>query len=383
MTAMTLTESLQYKTCANLKRRYKFKIMKNTQLVIIGSGPAGYTAAIYASRAQLAPILLAGQESGGQLMLTTEIENFPGIEHGKTGPELMMTMREQSVRFGTTMLDEYATFVDLSKRPFQVWTSLPENFDLKKLRSLSPEEYSKLRADYCQNHPAEINADAIILAMGASTVWLDVPGEAKLIGRGVSSCAVCDAAFFKDKETFVIGGGDSAMEDTLALTKFAKSVTVIHRRDQFRASKIMQERVLHNPKVKVMWNSRVTEVLGEQMVSGIKVATVDPKSQKESTVELPAQGVFVAIGHTPMSWLVADQVALDEKGFVITRRSPTKAGAEVSLAHLDPHGLVQFPTLTSVEGVFAAGDLVDLRYKQAITAAGSGCEAALDAERWL
>lgn len=357
--------------------------MSKTKLAIIGSGPAGYTAAIYASRAQLTPILLAGQESGGQLMLTTEIENFPGIDYGQTGPELMLAMREQAARFGTIMLDEYATFVDFSKRPFQIWTSLPENFDLHKLRSLTLEEYTKLRVEYGKTHPAEITAEAIILAMGASTVWLDVPGEAKLIGRGVSSCAVCDAAFFKDKETFVIGGGDSAMEDTLALTKFAKSVTVIHRRDQFRASKIMQERVLNYPKVKVMWSSRVVEIMGEQMVNGVKVATTDPNTTKETIVELPAQGVFVAIGHTPMSWLVGNQIALDQKGFVITRRSPTQAGAEVSLDHLDQHNLVQFPTSTSVEGVFAAGDLVDLRYKQAITAAGSGCEAALDAERWL
>lgn len=305
--------------------------MEHTQVAIIGSGPAGYTAAVYNARAQLQPIVFAGDKSGGQLMWTTDVENFPGFSQGKPGPELMMEMRAQAEKFGADIRDQYVISVDFSVRPF-------------KLQIYQSEE---------------ITADAVIIATGAEARMMGIPGEKEFLGRGVSTCAVCDAAFFKDKVVYVAGGGDSAMEDTLALTKFAKKITIVHRRDEFRASKIMQERVLNNDKVKVMYNSQVTAVLGAQLVNKIKISQ-DGKEQ-----EFPADGLFLAIGHTPMSKIFIDQIKLDEQGYIITFESKKST------------------TMTSVEGVFAAGDVVDRRYRQAITAAGMGCAAALDAQRWL
>jgi thioredoxin reductase (NADPH) len=322
--------------------------MEHTKLAIIGSGPAGYTAALYAARADLAPTLFAGQKSGGQLMWTTDIENFPGFPEGITGPDLMINMRKQAERFGTKVFDKDVTSVDFSTRPFKLGSG----------------EF-------------QMTADAVILSLGAQAIALGVVGEMEFMGRGVSTCAVCDAAFYRGKKTYVIGGGDSAMEDTLALTKFADSVTVVHRRDKFKASKIMQERVLSNGKVKVLWNSSLKEIRGEDMVKEIVLET-DGKQQT-----LPADGVFIAIGHKPTSQLVAESVELDDHGYIVTRQSVTKNGVAVATAALSEAGLVAFPSMTSVEGVFAAGDCVDIRYKQAITAAGQGCSAALDAERWL
>lgn len=322
--------------------------MEHTKLAIIGSGPAGYTAAIYAARADLAPTLFAGQQSGGQLMWTTDIENFPGFPEGVAGPDLMISMRKQAERFGTKILDKDVTSVDFSARPFKL---------------LSGE--------------LEMTADAVILSLGAQAIALGVSGEKEFMGRGVSTCAVCDAAFYRGKKTYVIGGGDSAMEDTLALTKFVDSVTVVHRRDQFKASKIMQERVLSNKKVTVLWNTSLKEIRGDDMVKEIVLET-DGKQQT-----LPADGVFIAIGHKPTSRLVAESVELDDHGYIVTRQSVTKSGTVAATAALDDAGLVSFPSMTSVEGVFAAGDCVDTRYKQAITAAGQGCSASLDAERWL
>ena len=311
-------------------------------VIIIGSGPSGYAAGIYLSRAQLKPLLFAGEASGGQLMLTTDVENYPGFPEGILGPELMIKMREQAQRFGTEIIDKNVTEVDFSKRPFRV-------------------------NDY--------QAEAVVITTGAESILLNVPGERELMGRGVSTCAVCDAAFYRDKVTFVVGGGDAAMEDTLALTKFAKSVTLIHRRDQLKASKIMQQRVLeeHKDKVSVLWNSVVREVKGDPpslkasegqggKVSGIVVENLQTKKQKE----FPAEGVFVAIGHRPMTDFLKGKIDLDEKGYVVTRG-----------------GLMNYPTMTSVEGVFAGGDVVDFRYKQAVTAAGMGTMAALDCEWWL
>ncbi|NCN06245.1 MAG: thioredoxin-disulfide reductase [Candidatus Pacebacteria bacterium] len=323
--------------------------MEHTKLAIIGSGPAGYTAALYAARADLQPTLFAGQRSGGQLMLTTDVENFPGFPEGVAGPDLMIAMRKQSERFGTTIFDTDITTVDFSARPFKLQSS-----DI-----------------------AAMTADAVILSLGAQSIMLGVPGELEFIGRGVSTCAVCDAAFYRGKNTYVIGGGDSAMEDTLALTKFADSVTVVHRRDAFKASKIMQERVLKNEKVKVFWNTQLKEIRGEEMVKEV-VLEVDGKQKT-----FPADGVFIAIGHKPTSQLVSHAIELDDHGYIVTRQSATKHGVAAASAAVTDAGLVAFPSMTSVEGIFAAGDCVDIRYKQAITAAGQGCAAALDAERWL
>ena len=305
--------------------------MSVQQVVIIGSGPAGYTAAIYTARARLKVVLFAGEKSGGQLMWTTDVENFPGFAEGKPGPELMAEMRKQAEKFGTQVRDEAITQVDFSQQPFELATGGGE----------------------------VIKAQAVIIATGAESRMLGIPGEEKLLGRGVSVCAVCDAAFFKDKKVFVVGGGDSAMEDTLALTKFAQEITLVHRRDKFRASKIMQERVLSNDKIKIMYNSTVTAVLGDSVVEKLKI------NQDGRELEVEADGLFLAIGHLPTSKLFATQLELDPKGYILTQSNE------------------QYPTMTSVEGVFAAGDVVDFRYRQAITAAGMGCSAALDAERWL
>ncbi len=349
----------------------------HTKLLIIGSGPAGYTAGIYASRAQLEPIMVAGLKSGGQLMNTSDVENYPGFKEGKNGPALMMEMRAQAEKFGTTIVDSFVTAVDFSARPFKAWTVLPPNQDPEAtLTQLKPEELASVMAQI-KTQPHEYEADSVIISTGAYPLMVGAKGEWDFMGKGLSTCAVCDAAFYKDKDTVVVGGGDSAMEDTLALTKFARSVTIIHRRDQFRASKIMQDRVLNNPKVKVLWNTTLLEVAGSGVVEKIKV------NENGQEKEYAVQGVFIAIGHKPMTQLFADQVVLDDHGFVITRVSPSKAGVDAAAAALKEDGLLAFPTMTSVEGVFAAGDVVDLRYKQAVTAAGQGCMAALDAERWL
>ncbi len=299
------------------------------QMLIIGSGPAGLTAAIYAARGDLSPLMIEGFERGGQLMLTTDVENYPGFPDGIMGPELMETFRKQAERFGTRIISSDVSRVDLSERPFKVWVG--ENL-----------------------HEAE----SLIVATGASARWLDVPGEARLRGYGVSACATCDGFFFRDKELAVVGGGDSAMEEATFLTKFASKVTIIHRRDEFRASKIMAKRALDNPKVDVVWNSAIEEVLGEDLVTGVKLNNLE--TGEEST--LAVDGVFLAIGHDPNTNIFQDQLEMDEKNYLIVD-SPT--------------------TNTSVEGVFAAGDVVDHVYQQAVTAAGQGCQAALDAERWL
>lgn len=302
-------------------------------VIIIGSGPAGWTAATYLARANLNPVVFAGEQSGGQLMLTTVIENFPGFPEGVDGPTLMKNMRTQAEKFGTKTFDKNVTKVDFSQKPYRVWSG--------------EDEYQ---------------AKTILISTGAQTVWLGIPGEKELIGRGVSSCAVCDAAFFKNKNTYVIGGGDAAMEDTLALTKFANSVTIIHRRDSFKASQIMQDRVLSNPKVKVMWNTAPKQIKGTGKIESLLLEDV----QTHATQEVSADGVFVAIGHKPATQLFSAQIQLDPKQFIVTRG-----------------GFSNYPTMTSVEGVFAAGDCVDFRYKQAITAAGMGCMAGLDVEWWL
>ena len=299
-------------------------------VIIIGSGPAGYTAAIYTARAQLAPLVFEGTSFGGALMTTTEVENFPGFRAGINGPDLMEEMREQALRFGADLQMEDVESVSLAGPVKEVVTA---GGDTHRARS-------------------------VILAMGAAARYLGVPGEQELLGRGVSSCATCDGFFFKGQDIAVIGGGDSAMEEATFLTRFARSVTLVHRRDAFRASRIMLERARADEKITFRTNTAVVAVEGETTVTGLRVR--DTVSGAEST--LPVTGVFVAIGHDPRSQLVRDQVDVDSDGYVL----------------VDGHG-----TATSIAGVFAAGDLVDRTYRQAITAAGSGCAAAIDAERWL
>lgn len=299
------------------------------KVLIIGSGPAGLTAAIYAARADLSPLMIEGMERGGQLMITTDVENYPGFPDGVMGPDLMEQMRKQAERFGTRIISSDVTSVDFSKRPFTV--------------SVGQDTYS---------------AESVVISTGASARWLGVEGEERLRGFGVSACATCDGFFFKEKELLVIGGGDTALEEALFLTKFASKVTVVHRRDEFRASPIMADRVLDHPKIDVLWNSVVDEIVGDTLVSGAKIRNVET----DEVTDFSADGVFVAIGHTPNTKVFADQLNLDEAGYLLTEPGTT---------------------ITSVEGVFAAGDVTDKIYRQAVTAAGMGCQAALDAQRWL
>ena len=298
-------------------------------VIVIGSGPAGYTAAIYAARAQLTPLVFEGTQFGGALMTTTEVENYPGFRDGITGPELMDEMREQALRFGADLRMEDVESVSL-EGPVKTVTVGDETY----------------------------RARAVILAMGAAARHMGVPGEDKLLGMGVSTCATCDGFFFRDQDIAVVGGGDSAMEEATFLTRFARSVTVIHRRDEFRASRIMLERAKDNDKITFVTNTQVTEIEGDTRVSGVRLR--NSVTGEEST--LAVTGVFVAIGHHPRSDLVRGQLDLDPDGYVLVRDHTTS---------------------TSVEGVFAAGDLVDHTYRQAITAAGTGCSASMDAERWL
>ncbi|MBI4256698.1 thioredoxin-disulfide reductase [Candidatus Uhrbacteria bacterium] len=308
--------------------------METEQVIIIGSGPAGYTAAVYAARADMNPLLFEGQRlggsPGGQLMLTTEVENYPGFPEGLMGPDLMEKFKAQAVRFGTRIVSEDITAVDFGSRPFKVQAGEKEYF-----------------------------AKSVIVCTGAQAMWIGVPGEEQYQGHGLSACATCDGFFFRDKEILVVGGGDSAMEEANFLTKFAKKVTIVHRRDTLRASKIMQERAMKNPKIDFLWNTEVREVLGDgTKLTGVRV--FNNQSNEES--ELATEGLFVAIGHKPNTNIFKGWIDLDEKGYVLTRPGST---------------------VTSVEGVFAGGDVADHRYRQAITAAGTGCMAALDAERWL
>jgi len=303
--------------------------MNQEDLIIIGSGPAGHTAALYAARANLDPMMFEGSVSGGQLMITTDVENYPGFPDGILGPELMEKFRKQAERFGTRMRAVDVTSVDFSSHPFRV--------------SASGDEFL---------------AKAVIVSTGATATWLGVPGELNLTGKGVSACATCDGFFFKDQELVVVGGGDTAMEEALFLTKFASKITIVHRRDEFRASKIMAERALSHDKVEVAWNTIVTAIHGDSTVTGVTLEdTVTGESREFAT-----NGVFVAIGHKPNTDIFENQLDRDENGYIVVEPGTTR---------------------TSVEGVFAAGDVADHIYRQAVTAAGTGCMAAIDAERWL
>jgi thioredoxin reductase (NADPH) len=302
-------------------------------VIIIGSGPAGYTAALYNARAGLKPLIFAGLQPGGQLMITTEVENYPGFPEGILGPEMMERFRQQVERFGTQILDQQVTKVDFSSRPFKVWSD--------------DEEY---------------HARAIIVATGASAKWIGLPSEITFGGFGVSACATCDGFFFRNREVAVVGGGDTAMEEAHYLAKMCAKVHLIHRRDEFRASKIMQDRVLNDPKVEVHWNSAVDEILGEtepiRRVTAVRLMDTQTLEKRE----LPLAGVFVAIGHKPNTDLFRGILDMDESGYLLVEKGSTR---------------------TNIPGVFAAGDVADHVYRQAITAAGSGCMAAIDAERYL
>jgi thioredoxin reductase (NADPH) len=298
--------------------------------VIIGSGPAGYTAALYAARANLDTLVFQGFESGGQLMLTSDVENYPGYRDGVMGPDMMDDFEAQAARFGAQMRPENVEGVDFSRRPFKLWA---------------------------EGEDEPVLAKSVIIATGAKARWLGLPGEQRLMGRGVSGCATCDGFFFKDKKVAVVGGGDTAMEEALTLSKYAGEVVLIHRRDQFRASKIMLERARKNPKITFITDTVVEDVLGENSVEGIRIKNVKTGAMRDLAVD----GFFAAIGHEPATLLFKGLVDMDAGGYIIQREH----------------------TMTSVPGVFAAGDVSDKRYRQAVTAAGDGCRAAIDAERWL
>ncbi len=308
-------------------------------VVILGSGPAGLTAAIYAARANLKPLVVEGEPSstsdqpGGQLMLTTDVENYPGFVDGIMGPELMERFRDQAARFGANFVTRKASRVDLSSRPFSVWT------------------------DAAHDDDADVSARALIVATGARSLMLDVPGETRLLGHGVSTCATCDGFFFREQHIAVVGGGDSAIEEALFLTRFAHTVTIIHRRKELRASKIMQDRAFANDKIVFRWDTTVNEVLGDGKVSGLSLHNVVTGQDDD----LALSGVFVAIGHVPNSGIFGGQLDVDEAGYI-----RTTSGSR-----------------TNIDGVFVCGDVQDHVYRQAVTAAGSGCMAAIDAERWL
>ncbi len=302
---------------------------RHTKVLIIGSGPAGYTAAIYASRAGLEPVMLAGMMFGGQLMITSEVENYPGYPDGVTGPEMMEQFQKQAERFGTEIHFEDAISVDLDSRPFRAATD-----------------------------DQEFTADAMVIATGASAKWLGIDSEERLINQGVSACATCDGALFRDKNMAVVGGGDTALEEALFLTRFAPKVTLIHRRDALRGSKIMQQRALDHEKIEVAWDSVVDEVLGDEFVTGVRIENVKTGAKRDLDVE----ALFVAIGHQPNTSLFAGKLKLHDTDYIAVKPGTTE---------------------TSIEGVFACGDVTDSVYRQAVTAAGTGCMAAIEAERWL
>ncbi|MEZ4466807.1 MAG: thioredoxin-disulfide reductase [bacterium] len=304
---------------------------RHHRVFIIGSGPAGFTAALYAARARLSPYMASGLQPGGQLTTTTEVENYPGFPDGVMGPEMMELFQKQAERFGLEMAYTSVERVDFSSRPFQLWT------------------------DDEQTH----TADAVIVSTGATAKYLGVPGEQEYLGRGVSACATCDGFFFQDQELAIVGGGDTAMEEAMFLTRFASKVYVVHRRDELRASKVMQERAFKNPKIEFLWNTTITEVLGDGGgVNGVRLQDV----KTGETRDLPVGGYFSAIGHRPNTEIFKDLLEMDSVGYLKVK-APS--------------------TYTSVEGVFACGDVADPTYRQAITAAGMGCAAAIDAERWL
>jgi len=304
--------------------------VQHAKVLIVGSGPAGYTAAVYTARAELEPVMLAGLQFGGQLMLTTDVENYPGFPDGVTGPAMMEMFQKQAERFGTRLIYEDATEIDLSERPFKLTSAEGKRF----------------------------TADCLIVATGASAKWIGIESEERLQNKGVSACATCDGALFRNKPMVVVGGGDTAMEEALFLTRFATKVTVVHRRDALRASKIMQDRALAHEKIEFQWNAVVDEVIGDEFVTGVRVRDV----KTDETSEIPCEALFVAIGHQPNTEVFGAQLDLDSAGYIAVQAGSSR---------------------TSTEGIFACGDVMDPTYRQAVTAAGTGCMAAIDAERWL
>lgn len=325
-------------------------------VIIIGSGPSGYSAAIYLSRARLEPLLFSGTEIGGQLMYTTEVENYPGFAEGVQGPELMVAMRLQAERFGTEIIDRSVTRVEKREQGFAVFVGEGENEEVHESRT-------------------------VLVTTGAKSRMLGLPNETELLGRGLSTCAVCDAAFFRDQVVYVIGGGDSAMEDTLALTKFASEVHVIHRRESFRASQIMQERVLNHEKVTVHWNTELVKLKANE--SGAVAGVALKNSQTGEITEHSAGGVFYAIGHVPTTSFVDGLVELNSEKYIVTNLVMDAQSLAMAQTRLDDTQRLPYLTATSVDGIFAGGDCVDFRYRQAVTAAGMGVMGALDVERWL
>jgi thioredoxin reductase (NADPH) len=338
--------------------------MPHHTVIVLGSGSAGLTAALYTARANLKPLVLEGKEPGGQLTWTTAVENFPGFPEGVQGPELMDLMRKQAQRFGADTRYETALSVDLSKRPFKLTTTTDPSGDPSGDR-------------------VEYTADALIVATGASARWLDIPSEAPFRGHGVSTCATCDGAFYRGKEIAVVGGGDSAAEEATFLTRFASRVTVIHRRDQLRASKVMQERLLANPKIEMAWNAVVDEVKGTLMPVKELTHLVLKSTADGSTRDLPVAGLFLAIGHVPNTRIFEGQLATTKAGYLLNRTAMAWANHDAADSKLTLDRFANYGTATTVEGVFACGDVVDTHYRQAITAAGSGCAAAMDCEKWL
>jgi thioredoxin reductase (NADPH) len=338
--------------------------MAHFPVIVLGSGSAGLTAALYASRANLTPLVLEGKEPGGQLTWTTDVDNFPGFPEGIKGPELMDRMRKQAQRFGADCRYETAFSADLSRRPFRIKTTDDPSGD----------------PGSGQTH--EYTSDAVIVATGAAARWLDeVPTEFAFRGAGVSTCATCDGAFYKNRPIAIVGGGDTAVEEATFLTRFASKVTLIHRRDVLRASKIMQDRIFANPKVEYAWNSKVAEVYGDlepyKVLKGIKL-----RSTKDGSVrDLPIDGLFLAIGHEPNTSIFMGQLAMTPAGYLLTRNALAWDGTESGGVRMSD--LPNYGTATNIEGVFACGDVVDTHYRQAITAAGAGCAAAIDCEKWL
>lgn len=350
-----------------ITRATKKFIVMLYDVIIIGSGPAGLTAAIYTVRAALKTLVIAGYKHGGQLMQTTLVENFPGFPRGIDGPELMMNMRQQAENLGVEFVDRDAVEVNLQKQPFIVGTKKISNQTAEADNLIS----SGVKNDSSENKIISPRSDdvylgkSLIVATGADTKWLSVPGEQELIGRGVSSCAPCDAFFFRGKNVAVVGGGDTAMEEATVLAKVANSVTIIHRGNSFKASKAMQEKVFKNSKIKVLWDMRVIEVLGKEKMSGLKL-----KDKNDEITDITMDGVFIAIGHIPNTEIFKGKIYLDERGFM--RRYEIREAE-----------LLKYWSATNIEGVFVAGDVNDYRYMQAITASGFGCMAALDVQRWL
>jgi thioredoxin reductase (NADPH) len=352
--------------------------MKNLKIAVIGSGPAGLTAGIYLSRALLEPVLFSGFDLGGQLMFTRDVENFPGFPDGMKGPEFMINLQKQATKFGTKLLHQHITAVDLSEKPFKLWTALPKQMQSEDFKKLKGQELFEASQAIKKESEPDYAVEVLLITTGANHMTLGVAGEREYLGRGVGFCAVCDGAFYREKKVFVIGGGDTALGDALALTKFTEEVTIVHRRDEFRGSKILQKQVLENPQIKVLWNTQVKEIIGdEQKVTGLKIV----QENKEKTID--ADGVFVAIGYQPNTGLFMNQLTMDKQSYLLTCEYSREESVKQEDACLDNKKQIVFPTMTSVDGVFAAGDVTDFRYRQAVVAAGSGAMAAMDIERWL